>query len=99
MLLGYSTYFTTLVRSNADPAVDMFNVDNPVNLVGYLSREQYGDWPILYGQDFTAEPTEQKYVSTYVKGKDRYEKSGRTLETDYASEDKHFFPRMWDASN
>ena len=36
MLLGYSTYFTTLIRSNADPSVDMFNVDNPVNLVGYL---------------------------------------------------------------
>ena len=33
MLLGYSTYFTTIIRSNADPAVDMFNVDNPVSLV------------------------------------------------------------------
>ena len=54
VLLGFSTYFTTLIRSNADPAIDMFNVDNPVSLVGYLSREQYGDWPILYGQDFTA---------------------------------------------
>ena len=47
ILLGFSTYYTTLIRSNADPAVDMFNVDNPVSLVGYLSREQYGDWPIL----------------------------------------------------
>jgi len=37
MLLGYSTYFTTIIRSNADPAVDMYNVDNPVSLVGYLS--------------------------------------------------------------
>jgi len=39
MLLGYSTYFTTIIRSNADPAVDMYNVDNPVSLVGYLSRD------------------------------------------------------------
>ena len=31
----------------------MYNVDNPVSLVGYLSRDQYGDWPILYGPDFT----------------------------------------------
>jgi len=99
MILGFSTYFTTLIRSNADPAVDMFNVDNPVSLVGYLSREQYGDWPILYGQDFTAEVTEQKPVDTYVKGKDKYEKKGRRYETDYAPEDKHVFPRMWDASN
>ncbi len=99
MILGFSTYFTTLIRSNADPAVDMFNVDNPVSLVGYLSREQYGDWPILYGQDFTAEVTEQKPVDTYVKGNDKYEKKGRRYETDYAPEDKHVFPRMWDASN
>lgn len=99
ILLGFSTYYTTLIRSNSDPAVDMFNVDNPVSLVGYLSREQYGDWPILYGQDFTAEPTEQKAVDTYVKGKNKYEKIGRRYDIEYAPEDKHFFPRMWDASN
>jgi hypothetical protein len=52
MLLGYSTYFTTMVRSSADPSVDMFNVDNPVSLVGYVSRDQYGDWPILYRTGF-----------------------------------------------
>ncbi len=99
MLLGYSTYFTTLIRSNADPVVDMFNVDNPVNLVGYLGREQYGDWPILKGQDFTAAPAEQNMVETYIKGKDNYVKNGRKMETIYAQEDQHVFPRMWDQSN
>jgi hypothetical protein len=99
MLLGYSTYFTTLIRSNADPVVDMFNVDNPVNLVGYLGREQYGDWPILKGQDFTASPSEQEVVDTYIKGKDKYVKNGRKMVTTYAPEDQHFFPRMWDQSN
>jgi hypothetical protein len=99
MLLGYSTYFTTLIRSNADPVVDMFNVDNPVNLVGYLGREQYGDWPILKGQDFTASPVEQTMVETYIKGKNQYVKNGRKMETTYAEEDQHIFPRMWDQSN
>ena len=99
MLLGYSTYFTTLIRSNADPVVDMFNVDNPVNLVGYLGREQYGDWPILKGQDFTANPVEQTMVETYIKGKDQYVKNGRKMETTYAEEDQHIFPRMWDQGN
>jgi len=99
MLLGYSTYFTTLIRSNADPVVDMFNVDNPVNLVGYLGREQYGDWPILKGQDFTASPSEQEIVETYIKGKDQYVKNGRKMVTTYAPEDQHIFPRMWDQSN
>ena len=99
MMLGYSTYFTTLVRSNADPAVDMFNVDNPVNLVGYLSREQYGDWPILYGQDFTAQPSDTKVTKTYVKSKNKYELNGQQLEYVYAPEDMHILPRMWDQSN
>lgn len=99
VLLGVSTYTTTLLRSNADPAIDMFNVDNPVSLVGYLSREQYGDWPILKGQDFTAQPVDQHYEDTYVKGTDKYEKKGKKMVTEYAPEDIHFFPRMWDASN
>jgi hypothetical protein len=54
MLIGYSTYVTTMIRSNANPSVDMYNVDNPNSLVGYLGREQYGDFPLLYGQKFTA---------------------------------------------
>ncbi|MEO6405146.1 MAG: DUF2723 domain-containing protein [Ferruginibacter sp.] len=99
MLLGYSTYFTTMVRSSANPSVDMFNVDNPVSLVGYLGREQYGDWPILYGQDFTAEIQDSKITETYIKSKDKYEKNGRKIEYVYAPEDMHFFPRMWDQSN
>ena len=99
IILGFSTYFTTMIRSLADPAVDMFNVDNPVSLVGYLSRQQYGDWPILYGQDFTAQPSNTVTESYYVKGKDKYEKKGRQYVTEYAPEDKHFFPRMWDNSN
>ncbi len=99
MLLGYSTYFTTMVRSSADPSVDMFNVDNPVSLVGYVSREQYGDWPILYGQDFTAQIREAKTTETYIKSNGKYEKNGRKVQYVYDEADKHLFPRMWDQSN
>ena len=99
MLLGYSTYFTTLIRSNADTSLDMFNVDNPVNLVGYVSREQYGDWPILFGQDFTAQIKDMDVTETYIKSNGRYEKNGRKVSYVYDDADKHFFPRMWDQSN
>ena len=100
MLMGYSSYLTTLIRSNANPAVDMYNVDNPESLVGYLSRSQYGDWPILYGQKFTAQPVDSKEINTYEKGS-----SGKYIEVVssynyvYSKEDKMIFPRMWDASN
>jgi hypothetical protein len=99
MLLGYSTYFTTLLRSSADTSLDMFNVDNPVNLVGYVSREQYGDWPVLFGQDFTAQIQDMDVKETYIKANGKYEKTGRKVSYVYSPEDKHFFPRMWDQSN
>ncbi|MFZ9662141.1 MAG: DUF2723 domain-containing protein, partial [Chitinophagaceae bacterium] len=106
MLLGYSTYVTTMIRSNADPAVDMYNVDNPMSLVGYLGREQYGDFPLIYGQVFTASPEE--YVETdkkYVKGKDKetgkgkYIFTGMDMKPKFAPEDQMLLPRVWDGSN
>jgi hypothetical protein len=103
IIIGYSTYFTTLIRSNANPSVDMYNVDNPVSLVGYLSREQYGDWPILYGPFFTEETSNEDFVNAgdlYVKGPDKYEKAGIIQKQDFsAMETAHPFPRMWDNGN
>ena len=99
ILLGISTYTTTLIRSSADPAIDMFNVDNPVSLVGYLNREQYGDWPILKGPDFTASPIKQEFEDTYIKGDGKYVKKGKKMNVEYAPQDVHFFPRMWDGGN
>ncbi len=108
MLFGcFASYFTTLVRSNANVPLDMGEVDNPINLMSYLSREQYGDWPILYGPDFTAgnvagneyRPDYQS-EATYIKSNGVYEKKGRKQSgITYHSEDMHLFPRMWDASN
>jgi len=100
MLLGYSTYFTTLIRSNADPGVDMYNVDNPVSLVGYLSRDQYGDWPILYGPDFQDRAPRVDAGPLYVKGKEKYEVAGKIYGSDWGNTpSSHIFPRMWDPGN
>ena len=100
LLLGYSTYVTTLIRSSANPSVDMYNVDNPVSLVGYLGREQYGDFPLIYGQVFTASPTDYKETgNVYMRGKDRYEIAGKKMKPVYDSKDMMLFPRVWDASN
>ncbi|MEP7238667.1 MAG: DUF2723 domain-containing protein [Ferruginibacter sp.] len=107
LMMGcFASYFTTLVRSNANVALDMGNVDNPMSLNSYLAREQYGDWPILYGQDFTAgnvagNEYQPEYVTedTYVKSDKTYEKKGKKQTVVYQSEDLHLFPRMWDQSN
>ena len=100
ILIGYSTYITTMIRSNADPAVDMYNVDNPMSLVGYLGREQYGDFPLLYGQKFTAQPIDYKETSTkWMKAHGRYEENGKDGHYVYEPDKMMLFPRVWDASN
>ncbi|MCX6316128.1 MAG: DUF2723 domain-containing protein [Bacteroidetes bacterium] len=107
MMLGYFMYFTTMIRSNANPSIDMNNVDNPINLVYYLSREQYGEAPLLYGPHFSAD---YKYDSEgnvefeegemkYVKGKDKYIPIGIERKPKYQSDDMQLFPRIWDGSN
>jgi hypothetical protein len=100
MLLGYSTYLTTMIRSNADTPVDMYNVDNPVSLVGYLSRDQYGDWPILFGPDYTDQTPTVDGPDLYVKAKDKYEIAGKQVLQDWgATPSSHVFPRMWSTQN
>src|ERR1700754_2224998 len=100
MLLGYSTYFTTLIRSTANPGVDMYNVDNPVSLVGYLSRDQYGDWPIIYGPDFTDQVPPVEKGDLYAKGKSQYDVVGKIVGQDWGNTPSaHIFPRMWNSSN
>lgn len=102
MMIGYSTYFTTLIRANADPSINMQDVSDPIALVSYLDRDQYGDFPILYGPDFTAKPTHyddgaRVYEKDLQKGK--YVVVGHKPVPVYDASDEHLFPRVWDASN
>jgi hypothetical protein len=100
MLIGYSSYVTTMIRSSANPSVDMYNVDNPISLVGYLGREQYGDFPLLYGQKFNARPVDVKNTGMrYQKSTDKYIELGEDRKYVFAAEDKMIFPRVWDMSN
>lgn len=100
LFIGYATYITTIIRSNANPGIDMYNVDNAVTLQGYLSREQYGDFPLVYGQVFTAKPTEYKEKGNiYTKGATQYEVAGKRYEAVYDSKDMMPFPRIWDNNN
>ncbi len=96
-MLGYSTYTTTLIRSNADPAVNMFSVDNPISLASYLGRESYNDWPLFYGPDFTERTPFKKAGEEYVKGEKKYETAGPKYVQYWANAPgAHFFPRIWD---
>src|SRR5690606_9220995 len=52
IFIGYSCFAMIVIRSNANTPLDENDPSNLVSLQAYLEREQYGDWPIMYGQYF-----------------------------------------------
>jgi hypothetical protein len=54
LIIGYSSFFILVIRSNANTPIDENNPDNATALVSYLEREQYGSNPLFYGQYFNA---------------------------------------------
>jgi len=54
LLVGYSTFAVLVIRAQAKTPMDENNPENAINLLSYLNREQYGDWPLLYGQYYNA---------------------------------------------
>jgi len=102
IMIGYSTYGVIMIRANADPAINMQNVTNPIDLVSYLDRSQYGEWPIFKGADFTAQPIGTKNEGNiYEKNEHtgKYEVIGKKIGYQYDPADIHYFPRVWDTDN
>ncbi len=100
ILIGYSTFLTLVIRSNADTPIDENNPEDAVSLLSYLNREQYGSWPILHGQYFNADIVGFKSGNpTYMKDekKKKYVISDKNefAEYEYKKEFTTFFPRMW----
>jgi len=59
LFIGYGSFATIVIRSNANPPLDENNPENLVTLHAFLKREQYGSWPILYGEYFNSKPAPQ----------------------------------------
>ncbi len=104
ILIGYSTFLILVIRSQANPPMDENNPENAVNLLSYLNREQYGTWPIAYGQYFSApivayndgNPVyaQDSKKETYVVIDDR-KKSIPAYDPDFCT----IFPRMWSSQS
>jgi hypothetical protein len=101
ILIGYSAFFQTIIRSNADVPIDMTNPDNAISLIKYLQREQYGKVPLIYGPDFNSQPTGMKDGKMqYWKGPKSYEELGEKQdEYEYEGGDMRLFPRIWDGND
>jgi tetratricopeptide (TPR) repeat protein len=55
IMIGYSSYALIIIRSAANTPMDQNSPEDIFTLGSYLSREQYGETPLLYGQTYVSE--------------------------------------------
>ncbi len=72
IFLGFASYALILIRSNANTPLDENSPNNTFALAKYLSREQYGETPLLYGRtvfsDIQRTPSNGYQVPLVVEG-------------------------------
>jgi len=96
ILLGYSSYTMTIIRSNANTPLNESNPSNLFNFLSYLSREQYGDRPLLYGQYYNAPIRDMKDGKAIYARKDgKYKEISHKPEYVYDPQFCTLFPRMY----
>lgn len=97
VLISYSSYAMVVIRSNANPSLDMNDPETVFNLISYLNREQYGDRPLVKGPDFTVNPTGyDDGGAIWEKSEDEYIKVGYRKIPRYNDQDMTYFPRLGD---
>lgn len=98
LILGYSTFFTLIIRANANTPLNENAPKDAVSLLTYLNREQYGYTPLLYGPYFNAQAIKQddgspKYIKDNVNKKYIEVKQSGDVEWDESK--CTVFPRMY----
>ena len=110
MMIGFSCWMVIPIRANANPPMNLNNPDTAIGMLDYYNREQYGDWPTTYGQNYTAyldangiqKNEDGSYKSNktgVVYEKDEtsgtYRQVGERFNYVYSDEHVSFFPRMF----
>jgi len=115
LMIGYSTYALIVIRSSANPPMDQNSPEDIFSLGNYLSREQYGDRPLFYGQAYTSQvklevegnmcrPSTTKGAPIWQRKEKASpdEKDSYFIvshKTSYNYAQNMLFPRMYDASH
>lgn len=100
VIIGYSSYAMVVIRSLADPPIDMNNPEDAYSLLSYIQREQYGDRPLFKGPLYPAKEVSPIDVTegamSYRKGDEGYEEIGRKYSYTWPDRYETMLPRMGD---
>ncbi len=64
VMLGFTTFAMVIIRSNQNPPMNENEPNDFTELVSYLNREQYGDFPI-FKRRFSSEPHQMGIYTDY----------------------------------
>ena len=98
IVIGFSIFSIIIIRASVKTPTNENQPDNAFSLVRYLSREQYGSSPLVYGQYFDA-PYETYIPKYWALVGDKYVKVDGPVAPRYKSSGKMLFPRMWSYSS
>ena len=115
LMIGYSSYALIVIRSVANPPMDQNSPEDIFTLGSYLSRDQYGSYPLLYGQAYTSQvaleqdgdmckPKMNEGAPIYSR-KEKASKNEKdsyfivSHRNNYIYAQNMFFPRMWDSNH
>ncbi|TAJ13572.1 DUF2723 domain-containing protein [Marinilabiliaceae bacterium JC017] len=100
ILIGYSSFAMIVIRSHANPPMDQNSPEDVFSLMSYLNREQYGDRPLFFGQNYNS-PLDRQAMENEQGTPVRIKKKGRYETVDYRPVYKFdertttIFPRMY----
>lgn len=113
LMIGYSSYAIIVIRSTQNTPMDQNSPEDVFTLGTYMSREQYGSYPLFKGESYLSQAqalssnslTYKHRVRTQRKEKaspdepDQYEDIGEVSGINYPSGLTMLFPRMWSADH
>lgn len=115
LMIGYSSYAVIIIRSSANPPMDQNSPEDIFTLGSYLSRDQYGDNPLVYGQAYTSQVKldieDGMCKPLMVEGAPIYQRKEKasadekdsyfivSRKRDYKYAQNMLFPRMWSSSH
>lgn len=94
IVVGYSSYALTMIRSTADTPMNQNAPSDIFTLRSYLAREQYGKTPLIYGQTYVSEVKRENQGGSCApvlkEGEPTY---SRIIKKEKSEKDKYYVSR------